>query len=186
MGKILSEDFESLLSKYVIAALKKETHIAAVENIDWENEAQRCLNDLVHFFEKTEAQRMQSHGVESIGVIDLCWNESGGDIEVDYLPGNDFGEAFEMGCVMNNSAIDNDAFFERFFGVSGEDSFEGIGDDYSTLILAFFFVLKSVVKVVVEHEAFRKLPKKSPCHFAFASFHDEERTNILTYPEARS
>ncbi|MEX6625882.1 hypothetical protein [Tenacibaculum salmonis] len=180
MKKLLTDTFYKNITENVIKYLEKESNKLILNKIDWEKEANKCLTNLTDFFEKVTLEELQRNNINTIGVIDICWNEYDNDIEVDFMANNNFETAFNNGCIMNNSAIDNDAFFKTYFDEDIDKSLEQIGDDYEQIILAFYYIIKEIVKLIVQQEEFKNLPKKSPCHFGFASFHDEERTNILT------
>lgn len=138
------------------------------------------MKNLTNFFGKITLEKLQRNNINQIGVIDIYWNEYDHDIEVDFMADNNFETAFDNGCIMNNSAIDNDAFFKTYFDIDIDKSLTQIGDDYELIILSFYYIIKEIIQHVVQQEEFKKLPKKSPYHFGFASFHDEERTHILT------
>ncbi|MBE7646585.1 hypothetical protein [Tenacibaculum finnmarkense] len=180
MKKILTDTFYKNITENVIKGLEKESNKLILNKVDWEKEANKCFKSLTDFFRKTTLDKLQRNNIDTIGVIDICWNEYDNDIEVDFMPDNNFATAFKDGCIMNNSAIDNDDFFKTYFDEDIDKSLEEIGDDYEQIILAFYYIIKDIIKLVVQQEEFKKIPKKSPCHFGFASFHDQERTKILT------
>ncbi|UII31035.1 hypothetical protein LVD17_22340 [Fulvivirga ulvae] len=174
-----------LLSSAFYAAIEPVTnnfendnYKAILAQVDWEAEAKRCYNALVGFFRDT-APRLLANTRESIGVVDICWNEYGGNIEVDFMPGNDLETAFDEGCIMNTSAIDNDGFFEQYFSISGEDSFQVIDRDYSGLIMYFYKLIGEVIASVAKTEEFQSLPLKAPFYVTFSFFHDDERDVIF-------
>lgn len=152
---------------------------AIMAKVDWEKEAEKCYNDLVSFFKRVDKQRLDRHKIESIGVVDICWNEYGGNIEVDFMPDNDLDIAFDEGCIMNDSAIDNDGFFEQYFNISGDVSFEVIDRDYSGVIMHFYKMIEQIIGAVAKTEEFRSLPLKKPFYVTFSFFHDDERDVIF-------
>jgi len=179
-NKLLSQKFYDNLKSIVFKRFENKNNKSILEKVDWELEAEKCLNQLTTFFKRINVERLKKSNIDKIGVVDICWNEYGSDIEVDFMPNNDFNTAFNEGCIMNNSAIDNDAFFEQHFNVSGEEAWEKIGDDYIEIISIFYYLISEIIEIVSQQTEFKSLPKKSPCHIGFASFHDEERTKILT------
>ncbi len=180
MKKLLSNNFADKLKKILSESINNEVNKAIIKKIDWETEAERCLLDLSVFFDSTTVVRLQNNDIDTIGVVDICWNEYGSDIEVDFMPNNDFEKAFDKGCIMNNSAIDNDEFFKTNFNVVGEDIFDKLGDDYNGVITIFSEIIMEIITTVAEQDEFKKLPLKSPCHFGFSLYHDAERFKILT------
>ena len=180
MDKLLSQNFYTNIKTIVIPRIEDQANKLIIKNIDWENEANNYLLSLIIFFDKINLQDLKENNIDKIGVIDICWNEYGSDIEVDFMSDNDFEKAFYNGCIMNNSAIDNDKFFKTYFNVDGENAWERIGDDYQTIILAFYYLINDIINVVIQQNEFKILPKKTPYHIGFASFHDAERTNIFT------
>jgi len=180
MKKMLSPLFFQNLKEIIGNKIESKKHKTILEVADWESVATHCFESLINFFKNIDRSRLDSHGIETIGVVDICWNEYGSNIEVDFMPDNNFEEAFDEGCIMNDSAIDNRDFFSKYFDVPGEEAWGEIGDDYLAIITIFFHLTEEIIEKVVEHEAFKSLPKKSPCHIGFAGFHDEERTLIHT------
>ncbi len=146
------------------------------KRIDWDDEAQRCHDDILSFFESSNISLFQE---DKMGVIDIRWNEYGGDIEVDFMPENDLETAFDEGCIMNDSAIDNDSFFESYFGCSGEDSFEVIDRDYTALITLFYYVFIEIIASVASGEAIQKIPRKDPYYITFAFSHDDQEPAVI-------
>lgn len=180
MEKLLSQKFYDNLKNIVLERLEDTNNKTILESIDWEQQAQKCLTELTSFFENVSMERLKNNSMDKIGVVDICWNEYGSDIEVDFMPNNDFETAFEDGCIMNDSAINNDTFFDTYFNTTGEEAWKKVGNDYHEIILTFYYIIKEIIKKVTLQEAFKNLPLKSPCHIGFASFHDENRTKILT------
>lgn len=180
MKELLSPLFYQNLKEIVDTKIVSEDHKTILKEVNWEATAIHCFESLINFFKNLERSRLQLNKIETIGVVDICWNEYGSDIEVDFMPDNNFVKAFAEGCIMNDSAIDNDKFFIEYFDVPGEEAWAEIGDDYLEIITIFYHLIGEIIKNVVEHEAFINLPKKSPCHIGFAGFHDEERTLIHT------
>ncbi|WP_103072552.1 hypothetical protein [Aquimarina sediminis] len=180
MKKLLSSKFYDNLKNVVFDRLENKNNKSILENVDWEQEAQKCFTSLSTFFKNINIERLHTNGIDTIGVIDICWNEYGSDIEVDFMPNNDFDTAFDDGCIMNNSAIDNDNFFSLHFNTTGEESWQKIGDDYQEIILIFYYLIEDIIEAITQQKVFKNLPLKSPCHIGFASFHDEERTKIFT------
>ncbi|OJJ18324.1 hypothetical protein BKI52_26260 [marine bacterium AO1-C] len=180
MEKLLSETFYNNLKEVLSNNFETNQHKVILEKVDWEAEAQKVLTDLTVFFSTINTAKLKDFEIDEIGVIDLCWNEYGGDIEVDFMPDNNFDTAFDEGCIMNNSAVDNDKFFETHFDVNGEGSWAKIGDDYHQIISLYYHLINEIIGVVTQQEEFQNLPKKSPCHIGFAFFHDEERTKIFS------
>ncbi|MHA7060033.1 hypothetical protein ACWGOQ_0022590 [Aquimarina sp. M1] len=66
-------------------------------------------------------ERLKNKDIDEIGVIYLCWNKYGSNIEVDFMPDNDFETAFDQDCIKNDLAINNDTFFRTYFDVDGEN-----------------------------------------------------------------
>ncbi len=180
MERLLSQEFYNNLKNVVFERIENDNNKSVLEKVDWESEAERCLKELSAYFKNVNVERLKNNDIDRIGVIDICWNEYGSNIEVDFMPDNDFETAFDNGCIMNNSAIDNDIFFETHFNIDGEKSWEKLGDDYRGIILIFCYIIKEIIEVVAQQVEFKNLPRKSPCHFGFASFHDAERTKIFT------
>ena len=118
--KILSDSFYTELEALIKDRFEQEENIQIIQKIDWEVEANRCLVAMTNYLNSITTGKLSYSDIEKIGVIDVCWNEYGSDIEIDFMPDNDFETAYDEGCIMNNSAIDNDAFFEKYFGVDGE------------------------------------------------------------------
>ncbi|MBL6448529.1 hypothetical protein JMN32_19620 [Fulvivirga sp. 29W222] len=176
--KLLSPSFYTAITP-VADHLEKDEHKTAISKVDWETEAVRCYTDLVSFFEQVDTNHLGNNNIDKIGVVDICWNEYGGDIEVDFLPENDIDTAFDEGCIMNTSAIDNNVFFEQYFNISGEDSFEVIDRDYSGLIMFFYKIMGEIIGSVVKTQEFKKLPLKEPFYVTFSFFHDDERDVIF-------
>lgn len=180
MEKLLSPLFYQNLKEITDNRIESEEHKTILQDIDWEVTAMHCFESLINFFQNVDRSRLQSNGIETIGVVDICWNEYGSNIEVDFMPDNNFEKAFSEGCIMNDGAILNEKFFSEYFDVSDEEAWAEIGDDYLEIITIFYHLIEEIIKNVIEHEAFINLPKKSPCHIGFAGFHDEERTLIHT------
>jgi hypothetical protein len=180
MEKLLSKEFYTNIENLITERIKNEANKLTLQKVDWEKEAENCFIGLTLLLGEVNLERLKENSIDKIGVIDICWNEYGSDIEVDFMPDNNFETAFIDGCIMNDSAIDNDNFFKTYFDVNGENAWNKIGDDYHEIILVFYYIIKDIIATVVQQEEFKKLPKKSPCHFGFASFHDEERTKILS------
>lgn len=122
MKRLLSEKFYESLESNLIPRLENEPNKLILKKIDWENEANKCFLCLKAFFGELDLNSLKENDINEIGVIDICWNEYGSDIEVDFMPDNNFATAFDDGCIMNSSAIDNDDFFETYFDVNGEKS----------------------------------------------------------------
>ncbi|WP_299673851.1 hypothetical protein [uncultured Tenacibaculum sp.] len=179
--KILSDNFYTELEALIKDRFEQEENIQVIKKVDWEFEANRCLAAMTNYLNSITKDKLRYSDIEKIGVIDVCWNEYGSDIEIDFMPNNDFEIAYDEGCIMNNSAIDNDVFFEKHFGVNGEGAWKKIGNDYLEIVTIFYFIIKAVVPFLVEDESFKKLPKLSPSYFGFAGSHDEERTKFFTY-----
>jgi len=167
----LSPEFYKHLEKISSVDTEDKKMTDIFKRINWSDEAQRCHDEILSFFESRDISLFQD---DNVGVIDIRWNEYGGDIEVDFMPENDLDTAFDEGCIMNNSAIDNDSFFELYFGCSGENSFGVIDADYTALITLFYYIFIEIIDSVVETEAFQKIPRKDPYYVTFASFHDDE------------
>ncbi|MBW1296861.1 hypothetical protein [Aquimarina litoralis] len=180
MKKLLSQKFYENLENEVFPRFENKSNISILRKIDWEIEAHRCLMDLTAFLGNVDIDRLKNNGIDTIGVIDICWNEYGSDIEVDFMPDNDFDAAYDEGCIMNDSAINNEDFFASHFNTNGEKAWGDIGNDYTEIILIFDYLLSDIVPAIIEQKEFAVLPKKVPCHIGFAGFHDEQRTNIFT------
>lgn len=178
--KLLSPAFYTAIEP-VASNLENENHKASLAQVDWENEAERCHKALLSFFNSVSPQTLTSNNIASIGVVDLCWNEYGGNIEVDFMPDNDLETAFDEGCIMNTSAIDNDGFFEQYFNTSGEGSFKAIGRDYSEVIMFFYLMMGEIIRSIVKAPEFKNLPLQEPFYVTFSFFHDDEREVI--YPK---
>ena len=179
--KILSDSFYTELEALIKDRFEQEENIEIIQKVDWEVEANRCLIAMTNYLNSITTDKLSCSDIEKIGVIDVCWNEYGSDIVIDFMPSNDFETAYDEGCIMNDSAIDNDAFFEKYFGVDGEGAWKRIGNDYLEIATIFYFIIKAVVPFLVEDESFKKLSKLSPSHFGFAGSHDEERIKFFTY-----
>ncbi|WP_298956156.1 hypothetical protein [uncultured Nonlabens sp.] len=180
MEKLLSKKFYTNLNDLLTTRVENESNKLTLQKVDWEKEAENCFIYLTLFLGQVNIEKLKKNNIDKIGVIDICWNEYGSDIEVDFMPDNNFENAFANGCLMNDSAIDNDNFFKTYFDVNGENAWEQIGDDYHQIILIFYYIIEDIIAAVARQEEFKNLPKKSPCHIGFASFHDEERTKIFS------
>ena len=180
MTKILSDNFYNNLETVLNDIVEIDENRDILKNVDWEFEASNYIQSFSRFFEFVKLQRLRDYGIDTIGVIDICWNEYGGDIEVDFMPSNNFDYAFDDGCILNNHAVDNDIFFKEYFNTDGESATEDIAEDYDAIILVFYHLIKDLIKKVTNLESFKKLPKKIPCHIAIALSHDDERENILS------
>ncbi|MAQ74869.1 MAG: hypothetical protein CL613_00885 [Aquimarina sp.] len=180
MENQLSPSFYIFLKNNIVSDIENDHYGSVLSTIDWEQEAQRCISSLVNFFKNVNLSWLKENGIDEIGVIDICWNEYGSNIEVDFMPDNNFETAFDDGCIINDSAIDNDTFFKKYFDTDGENSWEIMGNDYLLIITIFEYIIIDIIDVVVNEKAFKSLPKKSPYHIAFAGSHDEERIKIYT------
>lgn len=178
--KLLTQNFYTNLKKMLDTQIDETENMEILKKVDWEVEAKNCVESLEIFFELTDAEKLQRSSIEKIGVIDICWNEYGSDFEVDYMPSNDFTTAFDDGCIMNNHAIDNDAFFKKYFNTDGESAFGDIGTDYHGIIFIFLYLIEDIIEKVSELGSFKKLPKQLPCHVGISGYHDSERDNIFT------
>src|SRR5690606_35316603 len=180
MKKMLSPLFFQNLKEIIGNKIESKKHKTILEVADWESVATHCFESLINFFKNIDRSRLDSHGIETIGVVDICCNECGSNIEVDFMLDNNFEESFDEGCIMNDSAIDNLDFFSKYFDVNREKDWCEIGDEYLSIITIFIHLTEEIIEKIVENEAFKSITKKSPCHIGFASFHDEERTLIHT------
>ena len=170
----LSKEFYQNL-EVVIKRLDKE-HGNIFKKIDWNKEADRCYQSMVDFFKRLNFEQFEN---DPVGVVDIRWNEYGGDIEIDFTPDNNLETAFDDGCIMNNSAVDNDEFFIEYFDCLGEDSFEKIDGDYFSLIGIFYEIFSEIVNPFVEDSNFQDLPKKDPYYITFNFSHDDEDPGVI-------
>jgi len=172
----LSSGFYEKLNKVMSEELVDEQTRSILTGVDWNTEAARCYNDLINFFDSVDNNAFNKRG---IGVVDIRWNEYGGDIEVDFMPDNNLETAFDQGCIMNSSAIDNDEFFNNTFNCDGDKSFQVLGDDYTAIIQIYNLILVEIMPSVVKSIAFQRLPMMKPSYITFAFFHDEQPEVIL-------
>ncbi len=180
MEKRLSESFYVKLEAALNTRVENEQNKKILKNIDWEFEAEHCILSLQKFFSKKTPDFFCDCDVQEIGVIDICWNEYGGNIEIDFMPSNNFETAFDDGCIMNNHAIDNDRFFKKYFNTDSESAGDDIPDDYFIIPLVFYYIFEDIAKDVANLEEVKQLPLLSPSHIAFAICSDDERTKIHT------
>lgn len=180
MEKILSKNFYQNIEQLVMPRINNDLNKLQFENIDWEKEAAKCLSSLKKFFESINVEKLNDNGIDKIGVVDICWNEYGSTIEVDFMPDNNFETAFDEGCIMNDSAISNEEFFRTYFEVDAEKAWEKLEGDYLEVITSFCCLIKDIIGTVADQDEFKALPKHSPYHVGVAGFHDEQREIILT------
>ena len=141
MEKLLSKEFYTNIENLITERIKNEANKLTLQKVDWEKEAENCFIGLTLLLGEVNLERLKENSIDKIGVIDICWNEYGSDIEVDFMPDNNFETAFIDGCIMNDSAIDNDNFFKTYFDVNGENAWNKIGDDYHEIILVFYYII---------------------------------------------
>jgi len=181
MSKILSNNFYNNLETVINDIVELDENKEIFKNIDWELEASNYIESFSKFFNSVKLEILKEYDINTIGVIDICWNEYAGDIELDFMPSNNFDDAFDEGCIMNNHAVDNDKFFKEYFNTDGESAGSDIPEDYDAIVLSFYHLIKDIIKQVTNLDSFKKLPKKIPCHIALALSHDDERENILSF-----
>jgi|GEM_PF-6665734 len=176
----LSKDFYRKLDEIIKTKMVAEDNADIIKKIDWNKEADRCLDELKNFFKELDVEELcEEIEDETIGVVDVRWNEYGGDIEIDFMPDNDFNTAFDQGCIINSSAVDNDDFFMNNFNCTGEESYEKIDGDYPNLIFVFHNLFLEIVPVLIKDSHFIDLPKKTPYYMSFAFSHDDEKPEVL-------
>ena len=172
----LSKDFYKKLDKTLKENMVNKENISIIQKIDWNKEADRCLKSLKSFFDQLDFDQFKD---DEVGVVDIRWNEYGGDIEIDFMPDNDFDTAFDQGCIMNSSAIDNDEFFIEYFDCMGEESHTKVDDDYFNLIYIFYLMFHEIIPVLIKDSCFKDLPRKTPYYISFAFSHDDKEPGIL-------
>ncbi|WP_130735744.1 hypothetical protein [Flavobacterium sp. J27] len=177
----LSEDFQDKMLSFIENRFEDENNKIILRKVDWKTVAENCFNQMIAFFDKMSLQDLKDNTINQIGAITFSWNEYDGDITIDFAPNNDEETAFDEGYIMAESAIDNDLFFQKYFNCSGAESFETIGEDYTSLIYCFEMILEAIITEVSQNKSFNRLPLKSPCLFGFTAFDDELPSVFFTY-----
>ena len=176
MEKKLNDAFYSKVNSIITEKVVAEKNKAILKTIHWQEVAEDCFIQINSFFDKLSIVDLKDNDIKEVGAISFNWNQYGGDITIDFTPTNDKKSAFNEGYIMAESAIDNDAFFQKYFNCSGENSFTTVGDDhydYTYLIYFFQLVIEAIIPEIVKTNAFQKLPRQSPCLVGFAAFDDE-------------
>ena len=172
----LNEDFYRKVNLVIDEKIENNNNRTLLRKINWEELSLSCFNQITSFFDTISVEKLEDNDIEKIGAISFNWNQYGGDITIDFTPNNNKDTAFDEGYIMADTAIDNNSFFQKYFGCTGKDNFETVGDDhydYTFLIYLFQLVIEEIIPEIAQTNVFNKLPRKSPCHFGFSAFDDE-------------